>query len=58
MRTLTIEETVLAFGAGDNVWYEVGRTVGRATAKAYNEAVKATTNFFEWVDSLDGSLSD
>lgn len=35
-------------------WYNIGHAVG----SAYAAAVDATTDFFVWVDELDGSLAD
>ncbi len=54
MNILSREETMQVSAGSSNVWYNIGHTMGGW----YAGAVDKTADFFEWVDGLDGSVSD
>lgn len=56
MYALSVNEIEAVFGGvqASPTWYNIGHAVGTA----YAGAISATTDFFCWVDELDGSLGD
>lgn len=54
MNILSKEETMQVSAGSSNVWYNIGHVMGGW----YAGAVDKTADFFEWVDGLDGNVSD
>ncbi|WP_406667373.1 bacteriocin [Gallaecimonas sp. GXIMD1310] len=57
MKVLNTNELKCVVGGSDD-GYDSGHKVGEAIGGLYDAAVEAVTDFFVWVDELDGSLAD
>lgn len=58
MQTLTDEQVLLVSGTGDNVYKNMGKTLGGWIASGYYNAVDGVADAFEWLDSKVGDPVD